>query len=234
MPDPKPNVVYITAHPDDSSNAMGGTALLLKDTCDLHVLCATRGERGISGKTYEEAGAIREKEEAAACALMGAQLTFLGAVNGQLFADQAMCEKVAGILTELRPTAVFTLWPINEHEDHTAVYEITVKALMLSGLQGTTELLMGENDIGGQTNQFTPDVYTDISGVIEQKRELVRCHQSQYPTDERRQYVIQRNVFRGRLARCEYAEAFKSFYPVMGGRWGRPSGSILLDLPGRP
>jgi LmbE family N-acetylglucosaminyl deacetylase len=162
---------------------------------------------------------------------MGAKLTFLGAINGQLYADKAMCEKVAAILTELQPTAVFTLWPINEHEDHTAVYEIAVKALMLSGLRQTTELLMGENDIGGQTNQFIPDIYVDITDVIEQKRQIVACHRSQFASEERLDHVIQRNVFRGRLARCEHAEAFKTFHPVMAGRWGRPSGSILLDLP---
>ncbi|NLW49366.1 MAG: PIG-L family deacetylase [Candidatus Brocadiaceae bacterium] len=230
MTDSRPNIVYVTAHPDDSSNAMGATALLLKDRYDVHVLCATRGERGIRGKTYAEAGAIREKEEAAACALMGAQLTFLDRVNGELYADKAICDMVAGILTDLRPAAVFTLWPINEHEDHTAVYEITMKALLLSDLRGTTEVYMGENDIGGQTNQFVPDIYVDISGVIEQKRAMVACHRSQYPSEERREYIIRRNAIRGMMARCPFAEAFKTLYPVTTGRWGRPSGALLLDL----
>ncbi len=227
-PQARKNIVFVVAHPDDVSNSMGGTAWLLRHKYDLHVLCATRGERGIKGKTYEEAGGIREKEEAAASELLMANLTFLDRTNGELFADREICERVAGIFKELQPVAAFTLWPINRHEDHTTVYEITVKALRLAGLEDAVEVYMSENGIGGQTNQFEPDLYVDISGVIEQKREIVRCHKSQNQGDVDR--VTRRNEIRGLFAGCEYAEGFKSLRPIMRGRWGRTSGSILLDL----
>ena len=51
------SVVFIVAHPDDVANAMGGTAWLLREKYNLHVFCATRGQRGIAGKTPEEAPA---------------------------------------------------------------------------------------------------------------------------------------------------------------------------------
>jgi len=222
------NIVCVMAHPDDMSNSMGGTAWLLKDRYPLHVLCATRGERGIRDKTYEEAAAIREKEEAAASALLGAHLTFLDRVNGELYADREICERAAAIFRELQPLAVFTLWPINRHEDHTTVYEIALKALHLADLADTVEVYMSENGMGGQTNQFEPDLYVNISAVVEQKAAMVRCHVSQNQGDADR--VLERNRIRGLLAGCEYAEGFKTLRPVMTGRWGRRSGSILLDL----
>ena len=227
MPTDRPNIVIIVAHPDDVSNSMGGTALLLKDKYALHVLCATRGERGIRGKSYDEAGAIREKEEAAACKLLDASLTFLDRINGQLFADREICQRVADLLKDLRPVAVFTLWPLNRHEDHTTVYEITIKALGLAGLKDSVQLYMTENSIGGQTIQFDPDLYVDITPVIDAKRAVVACHVSQNQGDLER--VIKRNRIRGLFANCDYAEAFKTWYPLVT-RPNAPTPSILLEL----
>ena len=224
------SVVFIVAHPDDVAHSMGGTALLLRDQHKLHVLCATKGERGIHGKTLEEAAAIREEEEAAACRLLDADLTFLGRIDGELFADKDMCTKVAGILRPLQPVAVFTLWPVNDHPDHVSAYDIATKAMKLAGLYGKVELYMSENTIGHQTNQFHPDLYVDISDVIEQKTALVRCHRSQNRDEGSVDRVIMRNVVRGMFAHCEYAEGFKTVYPLVAASQTGRSGSVLLDL----
>ena len=39
------NIVFIVAHPDDMAYGMGGTAWLLKEKYNLHILCTTRGEK---------------------------------------------------------------------------------------------------------------------------------------------------------------------------------------------
>ena len=225
----KPKIVFIIAHPDDLSHSMGGTAFLLKQDYDLHVLCLTKGEHGIKGKTPDEAGAIREKEEAAACKILDAKLTFLGQIDAFTYADKEICEKVAAILKDLQPKAVFTLWPINEHPDHIVVHGISVKALMLAGLYHQTELYFSENQMGVQTNQFDPDVYINISEVIETKKDLMRCHHSQNPTEADVERYFQRNVFRGMLSGCKFAEGFKTNYPLtVNGK--RKTGSVLLGL----
>ena len=224
----KRNILCTAAHPDDIAHAMGGTAMLLKDRYKLHVVCATKGERGIKGKSMSEAAAIREKEEAAACATMGAELTFLGEIDGEVFAGRDVCERIAAIVKELEPVAVFTLWPINV-ADHLMAAAATVKALYMADRFFTTELYFYENGMGGQTNQFEPDLYVNISDVIEQKRALVRCHASQNPSERMVEDVIDRSRIRGRLARCEYAEGFKTAMPLMARRWGRKAGSLLLE-----
>lgn len=208
---------------------MGGTAWLLKDACCLHVLCATKGEHGIRGKSPGEAGAIREKEQAAACRLLGAKLTFLGRMDSELYADKGICDEVARLLGRLKPVAVFTLWPINEHPDHTAIYDITIRAMRAAGIYGNTEVYLSENAIGTQTNQFCPDIYVDISDVTEAKRALVRCHRSQNPNADKVEDVIERNRLRGILAGCEYAEGFKTLYPLTA-NGPRGHASLLLDL----
>lgn len=230
MPDSdKPNIVCVVAHPDDMAHSMGGTAVLLSATHRLHVLCLTRGDRGIKGTAPEEAAAIRTAEEEAAAELVGGTVTFLDQSDGQVFAGEELCTKVAGVLSELKPRALFTLWPLNV-ADHFMAYAIAVKALHVSGLFYETEVYMSENGIGGQTNSFDPDLYVDITTVVARKRALVACHHSQHPTDEGIDAVLERNRIRGMMARCEYAEPFKTVMPLANMRWGRKAGSILLDI----
>lgn len=229
MADENGNILFVEAHPDDIVHGMGGTAWKLKNDYDLHLVCLTRGQRGIKGKTPDEAAAIRTKEEKAACELLGAEVTFMDQMDGELFAGRELCERVAEIVRRLEPLAVFTLWPINV-PDHTAACEVATKALHLADAFFTTELYMIENGPGGQTNQYEPDIYVNIADVLEQKKALIRCHRSQNPDEGHVERVLERNRFRGLLARCDWAEPFKTYWPLAGTRWGRKSTCILWDL----
>ena len=129
------NVVILAAHPDDVACCMGGTLLKLKGKVTPHVLCATKGERGCPGRPMDEVGAVRENEERAACRILGAELTFLGRIDAETYADQELCDRVAGVIDELKPVALFALWGIDRHPDHSAVSEVARKA---AGLRKVT------------------------------------------------------------------------------------------------
>lgn len=225
----RPNILCVEAHPDDVVHGMGGTACKLKDRYQLHICCLTRGQRGISGISLEETAAIRTAEETAACALLGAEVTFMNEMDQELFAHRALCEEVADLVRRLQPVAVFTLWPINV-PDHAAAHEIAVKALHLAGTFFTTELYMMENGIGGQTNQFEPDLYVNISDVIDDKLRLAACHKSQWEKGGHGASLRARSATRGQFARCEHAEPFKTYWPLMGTRWERKTSCLLWDL----
>ena len=64
MNDIKPQrMLVILAHPDDESFAAGGTlAKYAHQGVQVILLCATRGEAGISGVNPSEAGEVRERE----------------------------------------------------------------------------------------------------------------------------------------------------------------------------
>jgi len=222
-------ITFLVAHPDDVAHAMSGTALLLKEQYDLHVFCLTKGERGIEGASDEETAAIREQEERNACQLIGAEVTFLNQIDSEVFASEELCREIAGHLKRLRPAAHFTLWPVNI-PDHIMAYTLSIKALQLAGIFYETEIYMCENNIGGQTNQFEPDLYVNIEKVADPKREVIRCHASQNPTEEHVEKVMARNRLRGMMARCEFAEPFKTIMPITNDRWGKRSNAILLEL----
>ncbi|MBI5725642.1 MAG: PIG-L family deacetylase [Planctomycetes bacterium] len=234
----KPNIAFVVAHPDDVAFGMGGTAWLLKDRYKLHVFCASRGERGYADPQNRkgldkppnaEIAATRSAEEAAACKLLGAELTFLGLIDGEIHAEPAAARNLAKSLADLKPAAMFTLWPINT-PDHTATSDIATRAMRTAGIFHTSEIYFFEIGMGGATNQFIPDLYVNISDVIGHKRELIGCHKSHGPLAETIETYTRDNVMRGFLARCEYAEAFKTTDPVVNARWGRKAHYLLLDL----
>ncbi len=220
------NIVFIVAHPDDMAYGMGGTAWLLKKKYKLHVLCATRGEKGLMHiKTEKETAAIRENEELAASKdLLGANVTFLDRIDREVFADKVTSEKVAKILIELNPVAVFTLWPIDSHPDHSAVSELTKKAIFLSDLN--CELFFCEERLHSQTTQFEPDIYVDISSVMEFKLQMLRKHVCQNPNDKMAEYAIKQSGARGMKRNVEYAEGFKTIHPL----GTKKQNNILLEF----
>ena len=214
------SILFVVAHPDDVAGGMGGTALLLKDKYDLHVICATKGERGLIGTSLEETASIREKEEIEECRMLSAKLHFLGRIDRELFADRETSMMVADIINATDPIAIFTIWPVDSHPDHSAVSEIARKGIFLSGKN--PELIFSEESTY-QTMHFKPDFYVDITKVIDRKMELIRCHACQNVEDKIAQDFLGKSVMHGKESGYRHAEGFKTvLYP--------DTGSILRGL----
>jgi LmbE family N-acetylglucosaminyl deacetylase len=216
-------VVFIVAHPDDVAFGMAGTAELLKKSYRLHVICATRGERGLAGVSKEKTASIRDAEERAACKLLGAEITFLNLIDRDVFASKENSEALGDIISNIRPIAVFTPWPIDHHPDHSAIAEMTRKALFL--INNKPQLYFCEEGGGDQTTHFVPDIHVDISAVIEEKLRIVRCHKCQNPNDIMVQRVLSQGKRRGMECGVEYAEGFKLLRPIVNSH-----SSILSNL----
>lgn len=222
------SIVFVVAHPDDLAYCMGGTACLLKDKYKLYDLCLTKGVRAFSDEPDQNLGLIRAKEEEAACKIINAELKFLDLVDGYVYADRQICESVAEIFKSIQPMAVFSLWPVDSHQDHAAVSEISRKALQIAKLKA--EFYMAEASMFSQTSQFHPDIYVDISEIIEKKIEVIRCHESQnrptaYSKYSLEELCLRQFSFRGAECGCKYAEGFKTMRPITGGKQ-----SVLFTL----
>jgi len=198
--------LFVFAHPDDVADGMGGMASLLKDKFDLHLVCATKGERGLPGRSPDETAAIREKEEERECGLLGGKLDFLGRIDAELIVDAETCRRAAEIVRRTNPAAVFTLWPVDNHPDHAAVSEIARRAVLMAGSPAEIVYFEAGED---QTELFTPSVYLDISEVMDRKLELVRCHECQNPDDRLAQHSLRKATRRGKEIGCAYAEGYR-------------------------
>jgi LmbE family N-acetylglucosaminyl deacetylase len=230
------SVVFVVAHPDDVAFSFGGTAWMLKEKHQLHVLCASQGERGYHSEwkgpglkpPSAETAARRAQEEQSACDLLGAELTFLGQMDGEISPHREVCEKVREVLSALQPRAVFTHGPFDK-PDHSATFGITYLALHATGRFWETELYTEE-----AYNLTRVSVFVNITDAIEGKKQQIRCHRSHMRRSEEEEIdaILERNRVLGGMSVCPYAEGFLTPFPITNSRWGRPaeSGRILLEL----
>ena len=125
-------VVCVGAHPDDPESGCGGT--LARYAALGHavtILYLTRGERGISGKSLEEAAKIRSAECETTCEIIGAKPAFFGQIDGATEVTRAQVDAMSRLLAAANPDVVFTHWPVDTHMDHQIASVLTIRAWIL-------------------------------------------------------------------------------------------------------
>jgi len=199
-------VVCVGAHPDDPESGCGGT---LKRYAALGhavtVVYLTRGERGISGKSLDEAAHIRSAECAAACRIIGAKPVFFGQIDGATEVTLAQADAMRRLLAAEHPDVLFTHWPVDTHIDHQVASVLTIRAWM--SLPASSVYFFEVNS-GSQTEGFLPNAYVDISSVVEQKKAALFAHSSQDGQGIWRQHHEIMALWRGREFGVPAAEAF--------------------------
>src|SRR5437667_568874 len=124
-------VVCVGGHPDDPESGCGGT--LARYAALGHavtVVYLTRGERGIAGKSLDEAATIRSAECETACKILGAKPEFFGQIDGATEVTQAHVDAMTRFLAAEHPDLVFTHWPVDTHMDHQVASVLTIRAWM--------------------------------------------------------------------------------------------------------
>lgn len=200
-------IMVTGAHPDDPETGMGGT--ISKFTALGHkVICAylTTGEAGIPGVAHDKAALIRKEEALSACQILKAQPVFLGQIDGSTEITSKWYHTMYELMNKEKPDMVFTHWPIDTHRDHRICSNLTFDAWNNTGRKAS--FYYYEVVTGGQTQNFQPDTFVDISSVIETKWKACFIHKSQkieeyYPDDHAKM-----ELFRGIEARSKYGEAF--------------------------
>src|SRR2546427_4148932 len=125
------SVVCVGGHPDDPESGCGGTlARYASLGHSVTVIYLTRGERGISGKSLDEAAKIRTAECETACKVMGAQAAFAGQIDGATEFNRAHVEAMTKLLSAENPDNLFTHWPIDTHIDHQVASLLAIRAYM--------------------------------------------------------------------------------------------------------
>ena len=199
-------IVCVGAHPDDPESGCGGT--LARYAALGHavtIVYLTRGERGISGKSLDEAARIRTAECEAACRIIGASPKFFGQIDGATEVTRAHVDAMQRLLAAQTPDVLFTHWPVDTHMDHQVASMLTIRAWM--GLR-TPLLYFFEVDTGSQTEGFLPNTYVDVSPVLEPKKAALFAHVSQDGQGIWRQHHEVMAQWRGREVGVSAAEAF--------------------------
>jgi LmbE family N-acetylglucosaminyl deacetylase len=201
------SVVCVGAHPDDPEESSFGTlARYVEAGHRVTVIYLTRGERGIAGKSLEEAAAIRTAEAEAACRIIGAKAVFAGQVDGDTEVNRTRLAAFGDLLAAQQPDVVITHWPIDTYPDHQAASFLAQRAYLSASRP--FRLYFFEVESGHQSLGFVPQVYVDITATRGKKQAALFSHKSQHGEEiyHRHHELIER--FRGREIQTEAAEAF--------------------------
>jgi len=199
-------VVCVGGHPDDPESGCGGTlARFAALGHDVTIVYLTRGERGIAGKTLDDAARIRSAECETACRIIGAKPAFFGQIDGASEVTQAQIESMRRLIATEKPDVLFAHWPVDTHMDHQVASILTVRAWMSLN---SPSLYFFEVDLGSQTEGFFPNTYVDISTVVEQKKASLFAHASQDGRGIWREHHEIMAQWRGREIGVAAAEAF--------------------------
>lgn len=202
----KKKVLFVTAHPDDVDFYFAGTICrLAQDNKEVLVLLTTNGGRGSGGRLVEEIelGNQRIEEEKNALKVLGLpedSLLSLNYLDGEVENNLEVVGKIARILRQFTPDIVCTHEPKSyyhssnrkgffyvNHRDHRHTGLSVLDAVYPFARDKSFFKEHMEEGINPHTLQevlFTGDEMVntkiDISKVLEQKKNALLCHQSQF------------------------------------------------------
>lgn len=218
------NILAIGAHPDDLElNCAGTLARYAAARHRVFMAVFTNGNMGVFDVPPDEAAKIRRREAEASAAIIGATLLWGGVDDELVFPDAPQRRRMIDLLREADPDVIITHAPGDYHPDHCYVSQLVFDSYFQKGIPnlpaqtrpacrfGQAQIYYMDN-VGGIG--FLPSEYVDITEVMEAKRTMLACHQSQLTpmkelanTDMLEMIEVQAR-FRGYAARAKYAEGF--------------------------
>jgi LmbE family N-acetylglucosaminyl deacetylase len=219
-------VLVIVAHPDDAEFGCAGTvARWTRAGSRVDYVVCTDGSAGSADPTLgrEELGAIREREQRAAAAVLGvAEVTFLRRPDGELRCDDALRRELCRHIRRLRPELVVCQNAVRHyanlggnHPDHLAAGQAAIECVYPYARnpysfpellqEGLTPHEVAEVWVTGTE---TPDHLVDVSETVELKLRALLCHESQHRQDPSER-VRARLAQAGQPAGISLAESFR-------------------------
>ena len=180
-------VLAVVAHPDDAELLCAGTlARARADGAVVGVCVLCQGDKGQPQPPLENLVEVRREEMTAAAELLGAELLAGGFSDGELFDDSASRQTVIELLRRFRPTLVLAHAAADYHADHRAASQLAEAASWFAASAGqktasppldAPPALWWMDTI--EMISFVPQFYVDVSQLVDVKRQMLRCHQSQ-------------------------------------------------------
>lgn len=234
------NVLAIGAHPDDIEILCGGTlALYAEQGHKVFMAVATNGNVGTPDLSREEIARVRHEEQKRSCAVIGAELIWMNFDDEWLFNDRPTRTVFLDAIRRARPDVMFIHSANDYLSDHRVAGQVAEDCRIpcsvplvetrLPHCEKIPDVFYMDNAAG---IDFQPEVWVDVTGVIEKKRRMLACHQSQ-DVWMRKAYDASVGELMERLSRmrglainAQHAEGFRRLrtYPAGGPNWlPRPS-----------
>ncbi len=180
-------VLAVGAHPDDCELLCGGTLTRYAERGASIFICAVAcGDKGARFGTSQDLAEERRHEAAAAAAVIAATPLCLEMPDGEVFPHAELRLKLIETIRHARPDLILTHSPGDYHADHQATADLVAAASWFAASPGhlTASAPLAEpvpvfymDTLAGLA--FQPTEYVDVTGVIETKEAMLRCHASQ-------------------------------------------------------
>lgn len=186
------NILALGAHPDDIEIGCGGTLIkYARAGHRVHLMVLTDGARGGDSD-------IRRSEQSASSRILGAREVFWGGYQDtEVPVSRQAIQQIEDVVKKVDPAFIFVNHPDDTHQDHRHLATCTVTATRY-----TRNVLFYETPT---TQNFSPTVYVDIDGVMDDKVRTLEAHASQ----------VQKTNVEG-LSIVEVARASAHFRGVQG------------------
>ena len=184
----------VAAHPDDIEFLMAGTLILLgRAGYELHYMNIANGSCGTADHSREEIVRIRREEARAASSSIGAVYHESLVDDLDVFYEKRLLARVASVMREVAPEILLVQSPVDYMEDHQNAARLAMTAAFGRGMRNysvdpprpTVEqpvTVYHAQPHGNRTplrKAVHPELYVDISSVMERKKTMLACHQSQ-------------------------------------------------------
>jgi len=187
-------VLVIACHPDDMEMMMGGSILLLKKAgCAIHCINVANGCAGSAELPPARIAAIRKKEAERSAELLGATLHPSLVDDLEVFYTQDLIRRVTALVRQVKPDMVFTQSLEDYMDDHMNTGKIASTATFLRNVNNyrsipDEEAVFEDAMLYHSTphiltdmvrRPIAPEMFVDVSSVIDEKEKLLACHASQ-------------------------------------------------------
>ena len=187
-------VLAICCHPDDMEMMMSGTLLLLKEAgCAVHTINVANGCVGSVKHPPAEIAAIRWKEAQASAKLLGSVHHECLVDDLEVFYTQDLVKRVTALVRQVKPDLVLTQSLEDYMEDHMNTARVAVTATFSRNIPFFRSIpdepaVFGDAMLYHATphiltdmmrRPIVPDIYVDVTAVMETRKKLLACHASQ-------------------------------------------------------
>jgi LmbE family N-acetylglucosaminyl deacetylase len=187
-------ILAVCCHPDDMEMMMSGTLLLLKQAgCGIHVINLANGCAGSADLGPAEIAAVRRKEAEASAKLLGAVLHDSMVDDLDVYYTPEMVKRVTALVRRVKPDIVLTQSLEDYMEDHMNTARLAVTATFSRNIPNfrsipdepavfqdamlyhATPHILSD----GMRLPIVPEIYVDVSAVMDQREKLLASHASQ-------------------------------------------------------
>lgn len=209
-------ILVISSHPDDEAICSGGLIMRAKkEQASVFVLYMATGSsrQFVNGQTLES-DRISEAKNAAKYGGFEYRIAFNNiSTKVDTLPQKYLIEAIEDTVREFKPEIVVTPYRNSYSQDHRAVAQACISAFrpIPESLHPQPKMILEIEEPTTWPTPSTPNFYVDISGVMNEKLELYKCHKSQVTQDP--QYRSCENLtrlagFRGSEIGVKYAEAY--------------------------